>query len=103
MKQLYKVNPAIKNYSIDALNEGVNALFFKKGNYVSTETCKLSIVKHPDDGLNYLRVAISDGNHSRDFDRIDIVKDTSITLISLYYVMDQYRHGYSTMEIDLRF
>lgn len=103
MKRLYKVNPAIKNYSIDELNQSSTALFFRKGNYVSTETCKLSIVKHSDDGQNYLRISIGDGNHSNDFDRIDIVKDTSITLVSMYYILDQYRHGYGTIEVDLRF
>ena len=100
----FKVHPSLlrSNLTQTDLNGKLTAYFIRNGNVVSTETCKLSLVKN-DQYYRRIDISISDGNHSSDFDRIDIVYDTSLTLISLYYTLDQYRQGYGTIETSIRF
>lgn len=91
-----------KNLTQRRFDEGLTAYFLKNGNVVSTETCKLTLINEkPSHGR--IDISISDGNNPRDFDRIDIVYDTSWRLISLYYTLEQYRQGYGTIETTIRF
>ena len=100
----FKVHASLlrPNLTQKDLDGDLTAYFLKNGNVVSTETCKLTLAKS-DQYCRCINVSIADGNHSSDFDRIDIVYDTSLTLISLYYTLEQYRQGYGTIETTIRF
>lgn len=85
------------------LNNEISAYFIRCGNVVSTETCKLTIDDDIQSHNRQITISIADGNHSNDFDRVDIVKDTSVTLISLFLTFDQYRQGYGTIDTTIEF
>lgn len=76
-----------------------HAFTMKYGNLVSEDECKLSYSEETD----MLTIAISDSNHSKDFDMIEIYDmDQNVLLFKLRYLEDQYIKGYGTMEVRIK-
>ena len=84
-------------YFTDPYKEDCIAAFFKRHNFMSEETAKISL----NQVRNHVKILleVGNGNHQRDFDEIRIVSRDNLEIIKFTGIYEQMHLGYGRMEI----
>lgn len=76
------------------------AKFIRIGNIVSEEPCLIyNTCTEENKNVAALKIIIGDGNHSTDFDEVQIMSDDNLVILRLFHTNDMYIKGYGTMEL----